>query len=387
MRKKIGSFVLVLFVAILGAAKADDESSGSFLRRGITSTNSSVPVADEEVSGNATTTRAARRLMMACNYPDDFYYTATMQIAYFTAPSRTCTSSEISGFKDLLDDKFDEYTAFHEVLGPLDLVRMGATCRRELGGGGVIDESENVDQQEDDNQAVLLVRRGTLLPGDSVHKDDSRRRQLMLRPNWGFYTGGGNCRYCRPDNTDNRRRRRLNTNNFPITVTVGTDAYPAETAYELTATDGSFHYVSGGFSTAHTEYHNVHWLESGKNYIVKVTDTYGDGFCCSHGDGYLKVYAGTTPTGVLRTSITSFGSVASRNFFTHGSPSSTAPPSSSGMTPADAFPALQAAMGEWLTYYLQQAHQYQYDSCLFLTRPFVEVTLTPATQSEAMSVC
>ncbi|TXF89781.1 T9SS type A sorting domain-containing protein [Neolewinella aurantiaca] len=73
-----------------------------------------------------------------------------------------------------------------------------------------------------------------------------------------------------------------------VTVTIRTDNYPGETAWTLTNSAGSTVASGGGYSQRNTSYTEEFCLED-DCYTFTITDTYGDGICCSYGNGAYTI--------------------------------------------------------------------------------------------------
>ncbi|MEO0473082.1 MAG: endonuclease, partial [Bacteroidota bacterium] len=102
-------------------------------------------------------------------------------------------------------------------------------------------------------------------------------------------TGGGGC-------TD-------------VTVTIVTDNYPSETTWQLNGGSGT---ITGGgpYSVAGNTYTKTVCLDDGC-YTFRIDDSYGDGICCSFGNGSYEV---RDENGNLLASGGNFGSTESTNF-------------------------------------------------------------------------
>lgn len=406
-------FVALLITVSLVVEQATAERSSSrFLRTsghdGDDEHHAPPPAGERRLSG------------VQCNSPDDFYYTASLEVATYLPLRRDCSSSEVQGFQSFLDHWFDEFTAFHKILGPLDLVRMGSSCRRRR---RLALPNHGASRGNETDSSSTAGGRG-------ADKDDANRRGLMHRPNWGFFFGGGKCRFCKGgDNQDGRalslgkpeedsllrtpqqqqqkqregaqedegqpdpRRLQSYHGNYPITISIKADNYPREIGYAVKALDGSFNSMrSSMIGVPGSVMNRVLYLTSGKEYSFEVTDSYGDGICCSNGSGFAKAFVGTSASGTpFLTLDPNFGAATSQTFTTNAADiisSDDAPsPFVATVTPEDAFPQLEQSMRTWLTYYMQQSFNNDPGSCLFLTHPIVSVTLTAASQSEAESVC
>ncbi len=83
-------------------------------------------------------------------------------------------------------------------------------------------------------------------------------------------------------------------NSTQVTFELQTDNYGNETTWKLFKPDGSIYADGGPYpSGAGQPLHTYTWnLEDGNCYRLEVYDQYGDGFCCSYGQGYYKVKVG-----------------------------------------------------------------------------------------------
>ena len=93
-------------------------------------------------------------------------------------------------------------------------------------------------------------------------------------------------------------------------VNVLTDNYPGETTWALKNTcTGLTETNSPAFSTAATQYSNTYCLSSAE-YDFTINDSYGDGNCCSYGEGSYDVHV----DGVMVASGGQFGSSETTTF-------------------------------------------------------------------------
>lgn len=122
----------------------------------------------------------------------------------------------------------------------------------------------------------------------------------------GVDCGGSSCAPCQTSCTGNE-----------VILSIKFDNYPAETAWSLknangttVASGGTYGSQSGGSTISETL-----CLADGC-YTFTITDTYGDGICCSYGNGNYSV---TGSTGVL-VSGSSFGASAATNFCVGSAP-------------------------------------------------------------------
>lgn len=90
------------------------------------------------------------------------------------------------------------------------------------------------------------------------------------------------------------------TGETEVTMTIVTDRYGDETEWVVTGTGGSPTYASGGpYTTQNSagEYPQTpvtFCVPDGTVLTITVTDTYGDGMCCSYGDGSWELSVGGT---------------------------------------------------------------------------------------------
>jgi len=111
---------------------------------------------------------------------------------------------------------------------------------------------------------------------------------------------GGSCAACPSGCSDNE-----------VTVTITLDNYPEETAWTIT-NDGGATVASGSYSTANPDGSTVteDLCLPDDCYTFTITDAYGDGICCSYGNGS---YAVTDSSGTLASG-GAFGSSEATNF-------------------------------------------------------------------------
>jgi PKD repeat protein len=77
-------------------------------------------------------------------------------------------------------------------------------------------------------------------------------------------------------------------NGSKVIIELKTDNYPSETSYLLKNAAGDTLLYQTGFTSANTVYSKEICLEQAC-YTLTVYDTYGDGLCCTQGNGYIKV--------------------------------------------------------------------------------------------------
>merc|ERR1712174_49480 len=72
-----------------------------------------------------------------------------------------------------------------------------------------------------------------------------------------------------------------------------TDNYPAETEWDIKNSSGEEKYNGSGYSDANTLY-TINMCLASDEYTFTITDAYGDGICCSYGNGgYIITVDGT----------------------------------------------------------------------------------------------
>merc|ERR1711971_314592 len=67
-----------------------------------------------------------------------------------------------------------------------------------------------------------------------------------------------------------------------------TDNYPGETAWDIKNSSGDEKYNGSGYSDANT-LHSINMCLASDEYTFTITDAYGDGICCSYGNGGYKI--------------------------------------------------------------------------------------------------
>eukprot|EP00957_Ditylum_brightwellii_P098634 7513668-Ditylum_brightwellii.AAC.1 len=75
-------------------------------------------------------------------------------------------------------------------------------------------------------------------------------------------------------------------------VRIKTDQYPTETAWILTNTCSSAVVAeapAGTYTSSNTEYSDKICVPPGGAYSFFITDSFGDGICCSYGEGFYNV--------------------------------------------------------------------------------------------------
>ncbi len=85
------------------------------------------------------------------------------------------------------------------------------------------------------------------------------------------------------------------TNQTEVTVSITTDNYPAETTWELKNWVTGAVYASGGpYSSANTNHTEDVCVPNDATIGFTINDVYGDGICCSFGNGSYSISDGTT---------------------------------------------------------------------------------------------
>ena len=98
----------------------------------------------------------------------------------------------------------------------------------------------------------------------------------------GIDCGGPNCSPC-------------NTNCITGTLTLVFDNYPQETKWEITNLSGQVLLSGNNYTSAGATRNIPVCLPSGGCYKLKMLDSFGDGMCCTYGNGsYKLVFNGTT---------------------------------------------------------------------------------------------
>merc|ERR1719221_2379755 len=129
-----------------------------------------------------------------------------------------------------------------------------------------------------------------------------------------------------------------------LQVNLKTDNYPAETTWSLTRTcSGSESIASGSeYSSANTDFSTSYCVQDGK-FQFTINDSYGDGICCSYGEGsYSVLRQGTVEISGGQfdsTETTSFGSEANCDSSGPVTPPPSNPPTNQPSNPPTAQPS------------------------------------------------
>lgn len=101
----------------------------------------------------------------------------------------------------------------------------------------------------------------------------------------------------------------------PVTLNLTFDNYPAETSWTLKDANGNTLYSGSGYSTKGGNVTEEFILDDG-NYTFTINDSYGDGICCSYGNGSYELF---DDAGIQIVSGGDFGSSETTNFCISGS--------------------------------------------------------------------
>merc|ERR1712176_1471693 len=96
-----------------------------------------------------------------------------------------------------------------------------------------------------------------------------------------------------------------------LQVNLKTDMYPAETTWSLTRTCSETESIASGsgYTSANTEFSTSYCVQDGK-FEFTMNDAYGDGICCSYGEGSYSVLR----QGTVRASGGQFGGTETSSF-------------------------------------------------------------------------
>merc|ERR1712176_1562068 len=123
-----------------------------------------------------------------------------------------------------------------------------------------------------------------------------------------------------------------------VQVNLKTDMYPAETTWSLTQTClGTESIASGsGYTSANTEFSTSYCVQDGK-FEFTMNDAYGDGICCSYGEGSYSVLR----QGTVRASGGQFGGTETSSFGSEADCDSSGPVTSQPSNPPSSPPTNQ----------------------------------------------
>ena len=76
-----------------------------------------------------------------------------------------------------------------------------------------------------------------------------------------------------------------------ITLDITMDNFPSETSWELLNSSGEVLYTGSGYSNANSTISETFELVDGDCYSFSIFDSFGDGICCSHGNGSYSLGA------------------------------------------------------------------------------------------------
>lgn len=114
-----------------------------------------------------------------------------------------------------------------------------------------------------------------------------------------------------------------------LTLNLTTDNYPSETTWEVKDAGGQTVASGGSYSNKNTNYSKVISLADG-NYSFIIYDAYGDGICCSYGNGSYTLTDGNNDVIVTGGD---YGSSETTEFCVSGSGGGTTPPEDDGAAP------------------------------------------------------
>lgn len=329
---------------------------------------------DDDDPHIASTTLSRRRLSttsLQCTTPDQQYYHAKFTVRTEVDGLRACTQLEADELRDTLDLHFDQLAAYDEQLGPIEMLRNGPSCdstgRRRL------------NTPPNETQAAVLESSPT-----------TANRQLGLLRTGYFFQGDGACRYCRGDTSDQRRRL---TGNAPTFISIHTDQFPNEMSWNIKTTSGQVLFSGSNYALKNHAYMQTVYLNAGQHYVFNMNDSYGDGWCCTHGRGGAFVFAGTGPSEMQLINIgneyANFGAGKSIPFtaVSEGLTAQQREALDPNYVAHSAFPLLEEQYSNYISFYLQQKYHMDTTHCLYGTYPDVYVDFDPISQSSSQSVC
>ncbi len=81
-----------------------------------------------------------------------------------------------------------------------------------------------------------------------------------------------------------------NSNQAKIKVILRTDQYPAENSWQILSPTNAVLAQSPASMSSSAYYYDSICVDTGFCYFFKISDTYGDGICCSYGQGFIQVF-------------------------------------------------------------------------------------------------
>merc|ERR1712176_342794 len=75
-----------------------------------------------------------------------------------------------------------------------------------------------------------------------------------------------------------------------VEVHIKTDRYPEDTSWEFRDSTNAVVMSGGSYTEKEKLYTNIGFLNACSSYSFNINDSYGDGICCSVGDGYYSVF-------------------------------------------------------------------------------------------------
>jgi len=112
-----------------------------------------------------------------------------------------------------------------------------------------------------------------------------------------------------------------------------TDNYPAETAWDIKNSSGDEKYNGSGYSDANT-LHSIDMCLASDEYTFSITDAYGDGICCSYGNGGYKIIVDGTEV----VNGGNFGNSETETFTVNANPTAPSPSAPSPTSPGGGGP-------------------------------------------------
>lgn len=315
-------------------------------------------VEEPEVLVQNNNRKNGRRRLLDCDNPKLVNYKA--KISLTSHRSHSCTDANLDGAVERIQYHWNNYVAYNSVLGPLDITA-GELCP---------------------------VNRRLVVANETVSDSSARRRLFSFN-----YNIGGQCRFCPGDNSDGRRglaeddgdnRRRLAA--VPITFMVETDDYPGEMSMKIKDKNGFVVGSHSGFSWRRASKILPYDLNQGEEYTVEMKDSYGDGWCCSYGNGGVRVFDGTYYQGMdmMQSFDGKFTTAISHTFKV---PTAGVTARSAGYAdPADIlFPELETGLSRYLTYYIYNEFNGRRGHCLEGAAPIIWVDIEAAASSSSIS--
>jgi hypothetical protein len=100
-----------------------------------------------------------------------------------------------------------------------------------------------------------------------------------------------------------------------LVLTLRTDNYPSETSWNIKNAAGTILFSGSGYTAANTV-HTINLCLATACFTFTINDQYGDGICCTYGQGYYNIKQGTTTL----ISGGAFGTTETKSFCASGTP-------------------------------------------------------------------